>query len=214
MTDIPYQNDNMSLIIISPASLIESEWKVKDNISNTDLLDLTARLSTSGGIDDLYKMLEDSRTSNSVKDTNFPFVPNFEVEKDLPMQELLQSLAIEQLLKSDKTNLNVADKSGRLGRANINYAVHRSSVKATMKELVVGARTVIHSVEGPALESKIVNVNNKKPFVWLIYYTKENEILSVGSCNNAESNCHIKPHINQPGPSGVPPKKRRCAESS
>lgn len=216
VSDIPFQNGAMSLFVFSPASSdgeCSDKWKIKENISSDDLVELTKRLSTSNGIDELRNLLKYSRTSRVENVTEVSVFSPFDMEKNLTMNDLLEALDIGELMETDNFELdfceNIPDSSFRLGNV-----VHRSRVYVTKTKMLVGAITMILTGKESGPHSEVVEVDRNSHFVWLIYDALQEEILSVGSCNSDRTDSKIVPK-DDAGPSDSPPmKKPRLVETS
>ncbi|XP_029164068.1 uncharacterized protein LOC114935389 isoform X1 [Nylanderia fulva] len=208
VTDVPYQHESISLLMFSPASIISGVWKIIENISHSDFLNFTKQLSTMNGISKLRKLLRDLDASRKQNSTNSQQFLPFEVEKNLTILELLEALKVEQLLTYE---LDVI--SGK-SSVQIRNAVHRSHIKAARREVIVGAMTLINSKgENSPSDSKIIDVSCNNPFVWMIYDLEHQEILFIGACNSAETNCqNISMNIDQASPLNSPQAKKPRSE--
>ncbi|XP_029159730.1 uncharacterized protein LOC114931745 [Nylanderia fulva] len=221
--DIPYNNANISLFTFLPAALSSGKWKIIENINRNDLLYLTQRMSTDEGMNNLRELLRNSRTLKFVI-KEFTCSQNvclsFEVEKNVPVRDLLKSLGVEELITSEMLELQTKCRKClplkiNCPKVHINNVAHRSHIRATRDDVILGAVTLIHSGGDASPDGKIEDVKwCNIPFVWLIYDRLQEEILCVGSFNNSTCpNSQIVPiDIYQSGPSGVPPtKKQRLA---
>ncbi|XP_029170350.1 uncharacterized protein LOC114940041 isoform X1 [Nylanderia fulva] len=210
---------NLSLYIFAPASSTEkcnkkTDWKITQNISHADLLNFTQRLSTVQGVRELRNVLTCNAPGaiDSTTTTNSMHALPFELEKDLTIRELLETLNVP-LLTSEMIELDTI--FGDNSRVKIRNAVHRSHIKATSEEVVVHATTLISSKgEDPPSNSNIVDINCNNPVIWMIAQPFYEDVLYVGSCNNTER--VTKPvSADMPSTSGCSPsKKRRIDESS
>ncbi|XP_029164066.1 uncharacterized protein LOC114935388 isoform X2 [Nylanderia fulva] len=206
---------NLSLLILAPASLTKISnnkigWRITQNISHADLSNFTQRLSTMQGIRELRNVLKSYIPSRLLVDSMHALP--FELEKDLTIRELFETLNIP-LLTSEMIELDTL--FGNNPRVQIRNAVHRSHIKATNEEVVVCATTLISSKgEDPPSNSNIVDINCNNPVIWMIGDREYEDILYVGSCNNTEPVIKLV-SADMPSTSGCPPsKKRRIDESS
>ncbi|XP_029159727.1 uncharacterized protein LOC114931742 [Nylanderia fulva] len=163
------------------------------------------------GVRELRNVLKSNVPRRVVTDTNSMHALPFELEKDLTIRELFETLNIP-LLTSEMIELDII--FGNNSRVQIRNAVHRSHIKATNEEVVVHATTLISSKgEDPPSNSNIVDINCNNPVIWMIANTNL-DVLYVGSCNNTE--LVTKPiSADMPSTSGCSSsKKRRIDESS
>ncbi|KMQ85396.1 antithrombin-iii-like isoform 2 protein [Lasius niger] len=130
--EFPYTNENRSLLVFLPGSIILSDSMFRKCFKADDVIcDLIERLLTEEGICKLRNLLDSDTPSENVID--FSTGPIFELERNMPMRELLRDLGIEELLKPDAINLDsffVDDDSAHLGNV-----VHRICVKVTKRTL-------------------------------------------------------------------------------
>ncbi|XP_029170371.1 uncharacterized protein LOC114940056 [Nylanderia fulva] len=217
VSDIPFQNGDMSLFVFSPASFdgeYSDKWRIKENISSDDLFELTKRLSTSNGIDELRNLLKYSRKSHVENVTDVSVFSPFDMERNLTIKDLLKALDIEELMET--TNFYLDFCGNRRDSLSLCFGniVHRSRVKVTNGMMIVGAITMILTGKESGPHPEVVNVNRNSQFVWLIYDALQEEILSVGSCNSDRTNSKIVPK-DDAGPSDSPSmKKPRLVETS
>ncbi|XP_029164072.1 uncharacterized protein LOC114935390 isoform X2 [Nylanderia fulva] len=216
VTELFDRNSNMSLYIFAPASLTKisnnkTGWRITQNISHADLSNFTQRLSTMQGVRELRNVLKSNVQGWVITNTNSMHALPFELEKDLTIRELLETLNIP-LLTSEMIELDTI--FGNNPRVQIRNAVHRSHIKAINEEVVVHATTLISSKgEDPPSNSNIVDINCNNPVIWMIANTNL-DVFYVGSCNNTER--VTKPvSADMPSTSGCSSsKKRRIDESS
>ncbi|XP_029159728.1 uncharacterized protein LOC114931743 [Nylanderia fulva] len=217
VSDIPFQNGDMSLFVFSPASFdgeYSDKWRIKENISSDDLFELTKRLSTSNGIDELRNLLKYSRKSHVENVTDVSVFSPFDMERNLTIKDLLKALDIEELMETTNFCLDFCGNKRDSLSLCFGNVVHRSRVKVTNGMMIVGAITMILTGKESGPHPEVVNVNRNSQFVWLIYDALQEEILSVGSCNSNRTNSKIVPK-DDAGPSDSPPmKKPRLVETS
>ncbi|KMQ83470.1 antithrombin-iii-like isoform 2 protein [Lasius niger] len=180
--EFPYTNENKSLFVFIPGSLSLDDYKSRRFPIDDDLIcDLIERLSTEEGICTLRNLLDSDIPPS--EDCFLKESLTFEVERNLPMRELLQLLYIEQLLKPDAINLDsffVDDDSVHLGNV-----VHRTHIKVTEEDTVAGAVNMIRTGQEDCLvrdslyEIRVLGFTF--PFIWLIYDKQRRNVLFAGS---------------------------------
>ncbi|XP_029164083.1 uncharacterized protein LOC114935398 isoform X2 [Nylanderia fulva] len=141
--EFPYDKSNVSLFILLPALVIPNTKYFKLSDKNSSLNNLIKRLSTNEGICELRKLLDNDIGKDESKNyKDFQSWPIFELEKNVKIQELLQALGLEQLLKSNAIDLYKLftrdDQKVQYGNV-----VHRVHVKVTEKNTVAGAMTLL-----------------------------------------------------------------------
>ncbi|KMQ82420.1 antithrombin-iii-like protein [Lasius niger] len=154
---------------------------IDPNVEN--ICDLIDKLSTEERISKLRDLLDSDTTQEDV--TNFSIWPIFEVEKNLPIRELLRVLGIEELLKPDAINLYCSHKDDKHS-LHLGNAVHRTHVKVTQGGTMACSATVFYTGQVTSPTSQLVVPNNRPnyPFIWLIYDKVRRNVLFVGAFND------------------------------
>ncbi|KMQ83043.1 antithrombin-iii-like protein [Lasius niger] len=162
VSEFPHKNENTLLFVLLLASVISGDWMIRMNKSVDDICVLIKRLSTKEGICKLRNLLDSDTTSEDV--TDFSIRPNFELEKNLSIRELLRALDAEELLMLDVIDLDsffVKNKES----VHLGYAVHRTHVKVTEEDTIAGSVTVVYTGQERCSSAKQVVVNHDYPFV-------------------------------------------------
>ncbi|KMQ90330.1 hypothetical protein RF55_9928 [Lasius niger] len=173
VTELSYLHKTQSLYLLFPyvQSCIHNCWIIGQNISG-----LVERLTTKEGSDELRKVLE-----GQVSLSESVIYPEFEVEYELPIDELLEDLGIRQLLEPDHSNLsNFTRENLHLGGA-----MHRVYVKVTPENVTAGAVNMFF-IKNEATFKSIEGTNYsqyKNSFVLLIYDRHRHDILFTGVMN-------------------------------
>ncbi|KMQ88509.1 antithrombin-iii-like isoform 2 protein [Lasius niger] len=179
VSEFPYTNENRSLYVFLPGSIISGDFSMRRFPIFQDVCALIERLSTQDAICKLRNLLDSDTPSKNV--TQFSIGPIFHLEKDVPMRGLLRDLGVKELLKPDAINLErlfVNNDSVHLGNA-----MHRINVKVTEEDTVAGAVTVIHTGQETPRNYTQNILNYNLPFVWLIYDKQRRDILFAGAFN-------------------------------
>ncbi|KMQ86459.1 serpin-like protein [Lasius niger] len=185
--EFPYANENRSLFMFIPGSIIQGAEVRSFPVVNGAVCDLIERLSTEEGICTLRNLLDSDTLSEDVSE--FSKGPIFDLKTDMPMRALLRDLGIEEFLEPDAIHLDsffVDDDIVHLGNA-----VHRTHVKVTEEDTVAGAVNVIYTGQEdyhvPSSDSNQINQNCYFPFVWLIYDKQRRNVLYTGAFNKSGS---------------------------
>ncbi|KMQ86665.1 serpin-like protein [Lasius niger] len=183
--EFPYTNENRSLFMFIPDSIIAGGEVIRFPVVNDPICDLIERFSTEEGICTLRNLLDNDTPSED--DQDYMRGPIFDLETDMPMRALLRDLGIEELLKPDAINLDsffVNDDSVHLGNA-----VHRTHVKVTKEDTVAGSVNVIYTGQEdyhvPFSDSN--KISQHYYFVWLIYDKQRRNVLFAGAFNKDRS---------------------------
>lgn len=135
---------------------------------------LVERLATEKGSRELRELLDDGLPSREVEVS----LPRFELERDLPISQLLFALGASELVTP-----NVADLRGFLADGertlHLGDAVHRARIEVTEEGTTAAAATAIFTFRSSRpTEPAIFNANH--PFVYLIYNKADHTILFNG----------------------------------
>lgn len=170
--ELPYVGDEISMFVLLPPFRVlsrqNSELGAQDNIRQ-----LVERLATEKGSRELLEIMENGQTREV--DVN---LPRFEIEKELPIGQMLHALGAGELLAPSAADLRgfVADgeESPHLGDA-----VHRARIEVTEEGTTAAAATALFSFRSSRPnEPAVFNANH--PFVYLIYDKKTRTILFTG----------------------------------
>ncbi|KMQ84219.1 antithrombin-iii-like isoform 2 protein, partial [Lasius niger] len=171
VTELLYMNKTQSLYLLFPAvrSIVTNTWKVDEHISG-----LVERLTTKKGTDELRKMLDKQESSTEkllIKKVIYPDF--FELQYELPMDQLLTYLDRESLKPDEVSNLS----SGG--------AMHRAYIKITPVNVVASAVNMFFTKNEAFfnLSEGIDNSECKNSFVWMIYDRPNRTILFIGVMN-------------------------------
>lgn len=183
VSELPYENSNLSLFMLLPASQVSDKLKsIKVRLNNSYLRKLIKQLSTDEGTRTLRNLLH-SDTNNIKK---FSFLPNFKLERNIKIRELLQVLGVPQLLKSDAIELDESFFPRHKQSVRYGDIVHRTRVKITKKNTIMGAMTLLSRRDSVSkMVSKSAKVDTQYPFLWLLYDRLQGNILFMGVCRRS-----------------------------
>ncbi|XP_029157855.1 uncharacterized protein LOC114930272 isoform X2 [Nylanderia fulva] len=163
VTKIVFTNE-MLLFALFPAAqeLARSNiWKIDEDISG-----LVKRLATK----EQAEMLRETLFENELEklpEENTIYPDNFELEHELPIDQLLEMLNIKHVLSPEKASLFGFTKENlHLGGAN-----HRAYIKFTSKDVTANAINIFYTESGGSFTSMQEHNNCTKyenSFVWLL----------------------------------------------
>lgn len=153
----------------------------KINIVN-DLTKLLKRISAEGEIRKLHHILDNNVTTED--SFNFVIWPSFEMEKELPIYELLQALGAGELLTNGEINMGDFFAGNEDRNLHLGGAVHRVNIKVTQQETRAGAVTSIYTGKRDFRPSNQIVCESSKPYVWLIYDKLHRNVLFAGTHNS------------------------------
>lgn len=135
---------------------------------------LVERLATEKGSQELREILDNGLPPREVEIS----LPRFELERELPLNQLLAALGAGELIIPNAADLRgfVADGERTL---HLGDAVHRARIEVTEEGTTAAAATAIFTFRSSRpTEPAIFNANH--PFVYLIYNKNEHTILFTG----------------------------------
>ena len=170
---LPYMDDQVSMFIFLPP--FATARSLPSSRAQDGLVQLIQKISsTESGLKELREILDEGMQAKSVQ----VHIPKFNLEQELPMLQLVQSLGIDEILKPNVANLRgfVEDNEESL---HIGDAVHRAKIDVSEEGTTAAAATALISFRssrpaGPA----IFNANH--PFLYLIYDHPTRSILFNG----------------------------------
>ncbi|XP_029157869.1 uncharacterized protein LOC114930283 [Nylanderia fulva] len=149
-------------------------WKINEDISG-----LVKRLATKEGAEMLREILSPKVSLEKLPDKNTIYPDYFELEHELPIDQLLEMLDIKRVLSPEKASLfGFTEKNLHLGGAN-----HRAYIKFTSKDVTANAINIFYTKYGGSLSSFQKNNNCtqcKNSFVWMLRNINEHKILFTG----------------------------------
>lgn len=105
-------------------------------------------------------------------------LPRFEVERELPVGRLLDTLGAGELLAPDRADLRGFVADGESG-LHLGDAVHRARIEVTEEGTTAAAATAVFTFRSSRpTEPAVFNANH--PFVYLIYDKSSRTILFTG----------------------------------
>lgn len=170
--ELPYKGDEISMFVLLPPFVRYAQdpsSKPQDGIRQ-----LVERLATKRGSEELRKWLDDGMLTQEVELS----LPRFEIERELPVGQLLHALGAGELLSPAAADLRgfVADGEQNL---HLGDAVHRARIEVTEEGTTAAAATAIFSFRSSRPTEPLV-FNADHPFVYLIYDKKSHSILFTG----------------------------------
>ncbi|KMQ84278.1 serpin-like protein [Lasius niger] len=195
--ELPYKNKyKTSLFVLLPGDCpLEYTEEEEDCFNKYDIVNemynILNILSTEEIIcSHFHKWLKGNVTRET--SPNFVVWPNFELEIELPIHQLLQALGVEELVASDGIDMS-GFVEGENQKLHLGSAVHRAHVKVTEENTVASAVTALYTGNEFAQPVERVICNSDKPFVWLIYDKHRQNVLFAGAFNKVdESNSYLK----------------------
>ncbi|XP_029157841.1 uncharacterized protein LOC114930265 [Nylanderia fulva] len=149
-------------------------WKIDEDISG-----LVERLATKEGAEMLREILSLKISLEELPDKTMIYPDYFELEHELPIDQLLEMLDIKHVLSPEKANLfGFTEENLHLGSAN-----HRAYIKFTSKDVTANAINIFYTKYGGSLSSLQKNNNCtqcKNSFVWMLRDINEHKILFTG----------------------------------
>lgn len=171
--ELPYVGDEISMFVLLPPFRMLSRQNFEDNGAQDNIRQLVERLATEKGSRELREIMENGLTREV--DVN---LPRFEMEKELPVGEMLHALGAGELLAPQVADLRgfVADGEESL---HLGDAVHRARIEVTEEGTTAAAATAIFSFRSSRPnEPAVFNANH--PFVYVIYDKQSHTILFTG----------------------------------
>ncbi|KMQ85394.1 serpin-like protein [Lasius niger] len=164
---------------------MSDDWMIRMDKSVDDICVFIKRLSTKEGICKLRNLLDSDTTSKDV--TDFSIRTNFELERNLPIRDLLRALDAEELLMPDAIDLDsffVKNKES----VHLSNTVHRTHVKVTQGSTMKISAIVIYTGQVTSPSTQLVVLNNDYPFIWLNYDKVRRNVPFVGAFNDFPDN--------------------------
>ena len=177
---LPYKGEDISMFILLPPfamarSMQDSSVPQNSTIIHDGIRQLIERIArTERGQQELREILDDGMPPREVEVS----LPRFSVEKELPVNTLLEALGAGELLVPDKADLRGFLAEGETS-LHLGDAVHRAKVEVDEEGTTAAAATALFSFRSsrPA-EPAVFNANH--PFLYLIYDRPNQAILFSG----------------------------------
>lgn len=171
VTEFPYRSNNTSLFVLGPT------WNTYKDVTMEDVTCIIEKMSSEEGRAKMCKLLDGDVKEEESDDFNIE--PTFELEKDLPMHELLAALGVKELVQDTGINIGgfIAKHKKEL---HLSCAMHRIHVNVTKEVTIAGAVTAFYS--GTEFSRPVRDERNSM-FVWLIYDKLHQIVLIVGTIN-------------------------------
>ncbi|XP_029157835.1 uncharacterized protein LOC114930262 isoform X2 [Nylanderia fulva] len=149
-------------------------WKIDEDISG-----LVERLATKEGAEMLREILSPKVSLEELPDKITIYPDYFELEHELPIDQLVEMLDIKRVLSPEKASLfGFTQENLHLGGAN-----HRAYIKFTSKDVTANAINIFYTEYGGSLSSFQENNNctqYKNSFVWMLHDHNKQRILFTG----------------------------------
>ncbi|XP_011700301.1 PREDICTED: serpin B3-like isoform X2 [Wasmannia auropunctata] len=174
--ELPYKGNEVSMFVLLPPGVF-SAGRSAQNPSNEPqdgIRQLVERLATEKGSRDLRELLDDGLLQHEVVVS----LPRFELERELPIGQLLHALGAGELMTPGVADLRgfVADGEQSL---HLGDAVHRARIEVTEEGTTAAAATALFTFRSSRpTEPAVFNANH--PFVYLIYNKADHTILFTG----------------------------------
>ncbi|KYN14444.1 Antithrombin-III, partial [Trachymyrmex cornetzi] len=172
--ELPYKGDEISMFVLLPPFSTTRSAQNPSNEPQDGIHQLVQRLATEKGSQELRELLDDGLPPREVEVS----LPRFELERELPISQLLHALGAGELLTPGAADLRgfLADGEQSL---HLGDAVHRARIEVTEEGTTAAAATAIFTFRSSRpTEPAIFNANH--PFVYLIYNKADHIILFIG----------------------------------
>lgn len=161
------------MIILLPPWATARSLETRATEQGDGIHQLIERINSEAGMRELRDLMDGAMPPRDVEVS----LPKFEVEKELPVGQLLEALGAAEVLRQNADLRGfVADGEESL---HLGDAVHRARIEVTEDGTTAAAATALFSFRSsrPA-EPAVFNANH--PFVYLIYDTVTHTILFNG----------------------------------
>lgn len=174
--ELPYKGKEISMFVLLPPFSTARSYQVPGNEPQDAVSQLVERLATQRGSQELREFLDDD-LGLSQREVEV-ILPRFEIERDLPIGQLLNALGAGELLLPNAADLRGFVADGERG-LHLGDAIHRARIEVTEEGTTAAAATALLSFRssrpiGPAI------FNAHHPFVYLIYDKTTHTILFTG----------------------------------
>lgn len=172
--ELPYKGNEISMFVLLPPFSTARSQQIPGNESQGGIRQLVERLATQKGSQVLRQLLDDGMSLQEVEVS----LPRFEIERDLPVGQLLIALGAGELMTPGAADLRGFVADGERG-LHLGDAVHRARIEVTEEGTTAAAATSLISFRSSRpIETIIFNANH--PFVYLIYDKIGHNILFTG----------------------------------
>lgn len=173
---LPYKGQEVSMFILLPPFATARALNAAPGgaIDRDGVRQLIERMATEKGSEELRELLDGAMPPREVEVS----LPRFELERQLPVNTLLQAMGAGEILTPNGADLRgfVADGEGGL---HLGDAIHRARIEVTEEGTTAVAATALISFRSSRpSEPAIFNANH--PFVYLIYDKPTRNILFSG----------------------------------
>lgn len=183
VSELPYTKDQ-SLFLLFPTAKSNSDiWEM-----NKDIFGLIQRLMTKKGSEQLRKVLDGINDEVLLLPTII-YPDLFELENELPIDRLLETLGIQKLLDPYISEKHISSSMYGFTVQNTHFggAMHRAYVKVIpRKSVTAGAVTMFFTKNELSFQSNVETDRSKckNSFIWLIYDRYSHNILFTGVMND------------------------------
>lgn len=169
--ELPYKGDRISMFVMLPPFATARSANGRDRDGIRALID---HLFTEEGSAELREILDHGAPSKEVE----VLLPRFDVEKDLPMGQLLQALGAGELIGPNSADLRGFVEEGEKS-LHLGDAVHRARIEVTEEGTTAAAATALFTFRsGRPAQPAIFKADH--PFVYIIYDRQRKAILFSG----------------------------------
>lgn len=158
ITEIPYLNNKISLIIIMPKSL--RKRKLRKAYQNLDI--------------NLFNSYQNQKVRKKINIS----LPKFEVESDFNLNKILLQLGIKDAFNSNADFTGIS-KSEQL---YINKIIHKAKIKVNEEGTEASAATAV-IMRKTSINVETIDFKINKPFTYLVKNNSTNLIYFIGQIN-------------------------------
>ncbi|KAL0113662.1 hypothetical protein PUN28_012655 [Cardiocondyla obscurior] len=182
--ELPYKGDEISMFVLLPPFSSARSIRNPSDGPQSGLRQLVERLATEKGSQDLRDLLDNGLPAREVEIS----FPRFELERELPITQLLHALGAGELVTPDVADLRGFVEDGEK-TLHLGDAVHRARIEVSEEGTTAAAATAIFTFRSSRPTEPVIFKANY-PFIFLIYNKAEQTILFTGifrSPNAAQS---------------------------
>ncbi|XP_017876704.1 serine protease inhibitor 88Ea-like isoform X2 [Ceratina calcarata] len=173
--ELPYKGEEISMFVLLPPFATARSSDASDQPGERDgIRQLIERISTESGSAELRDLLDSGIPLQQVE----VILPRFEIEKELPLNTLLQEIGAGELLAPNSADLRGFLEDGEPPVA-LGDAVHRAKIEVTEEGTTAAAATALYTFRsGRPLQPAVFDANH--PFLFFIYNKPMRTILFAG----------------------------------
>lgn len=172
--ELPYKGKEISMYVLLPPFSTARSHQTSDNEPQDGIRQLVERLATEKGSREMRDLLNYGMMMREVEVS----LPRFEMERELPVRQLLSALGAGVLLAPGAADLRGFVEDGEQG-LTLGDAVHRARIEVTEEGTTAAAATALLTFRSSRpTEPAVFNANH--PFVYMIYNKPNQTILFAG----------------------------------